>query len=59
MCLSSSKSCCRLSRERTEPFAEKYFSVRPIHEMLYGRGLLTTSNYLRVNLCHMHEEPER
>jgi hypothetical protein len=41
-----------------EPLAEKYFSLMPIHEMLRGRDLLTTSNYLRVNLCHMHEELE-
>jgi hypothetical protein len=39
-----------------EPLAEKYFDLMPIHEMLRGRDLLTTSNYLRVNLCHMHEE---
>jgi hypothetical protein len=41
-----------------EPLAEKYFNLMPIHEMLRGRDLLTTSNYLRVNLCHMHEELE-
>jgi hypothetical protein len=41
-----------------EPLAEKYFGLMPIHEMLRGRDLLTTSNYLRVNLCHMHEELE-
>ncbi len=41
-----------------EPFAEKYFDLMPIHEMLRGRDLLTTSNYLRVNLCLMHEELE-
>jgi hypothetical protein len=41
-----------------EPLAEKYFSLMPIHEMLRGRDLLTTTNYLRVNLCHMHEELE-
>jgi hypothetical protein len=41
-----------------EPLAEKYFNLMPIHEMLRGRDLLTTVNYLRVNLCHMHEELE-
>lgn len=41
-----------------EPLAEQYFNLMPIHEMLRGRDLLTTSNYLRVNLCHMHEELE-
>jgi hypothetical protein len=41
-----------------EPFAEMYFELMPIHEMLRGRDLLTASNYLRVNLCHMHEELE-
>ena len=42
----------------SEPLAEKYFNLMPIHEMLRGRDLLTTANYLRVNLCHMHEELE-
>lgn len=42
-----------------EPLAKRYFSLMPIHEKLRGRDLLTTSNYLRVNLCHMHEELER
>jgi hypothetical protein len=42
-----------------EPLAEKYFALMPIHEKLRGRDFFTTSNYLRVNLCHMHEELER
>ena len=42
----------------SEPLAEKFFNLMPIHEMLRGRDLLTTSNYLRVNLIHMHEELE-
>jgi hypothetical protein len=41
-----------------EPLAEKYFALMPIHEKLRGRDLATTTNYLRVNLCHMHEELE-
>jgi len=41
-----------------EPLAEKYFALMPIHEKLRGRDFFTTSNYLRVNLCHMHEELE-
>ena len=41
-----------------EPLAEKYFALMPIHEKLRGRDFFTTTNYLRVNLCHMHEELE-
>jgi hypothetical protein len=41
-----------------EQLAQRYFDLMPIHEKLRGRDLLTTSNYLRVNLCHMHEELE-
>jgi hypothetical protein len=41
------------------PLAEKYFALMPIHEKLRGRDFFTTSNYLRVNLCHMHEELEQ
>jgi len=37
-----------------EPLAEKYFALMPIHEKLRGRDFFTTTNYLRVNLCHMH-----
>jgi hypothetical protein len=42
-----------------EPLAEKYFALMPIHEKLRGRDFFTTANYLRVNLCHMHEELEQ
>jgi hypothetical protein len=42
-----------------ETLAQRYFDLMPIHEKLRGRDLLTTSNYLRVNLCHMHEELEK
>jgi hypothetical protein len=38
--------------------AEQYFALMPIHEKLRGRDFQTTANYLRVNLCHMHEELE-
>ena len=41
-----------------EALAEKYFALMPIHEKLRGRDFQTTVNYLRVNLCHMHEELE-
>jgi hypothetical protein len=41
-----------------EPLAQTYFDLMPIHEKLRGRDFLTTVNYLRVNLCHMHEELE-
>jgi hypothetical protein len=41
-----------------EPLAQAYFDLMPIHEKLRGRDLLTMVNYLRVNLCHMHEEFE-
>ena len=41
-----------------EPLVDRYFNLMPIHEMLRGRDLLTTSNYLRVSLLHMHAELE-
>ena len=41
-----------------QPLAQKYFDLMPIHEKLRGRDFFTTANYLRVNLCHMHEELE-
>jgi hypothetical protein len=40
----------------SEPFAQVYFDLMPIHEKLRGRDLLTTRNYLRVTLCNIHEE---
>lgn len=42
-----------------DPLAEAYFALMPIHEKLRGRDFPTTRNYLRVNLCHIHEELEQ
>ena len=39
-----------------DPLAEAYFALMPIHEKLRGRDFVTTHNYLRVNLCNIHEE---
>jgi len=41
-----------------EPVAEAYFALMPIHEKLRGRDFPTTRNYLRVNLCNIHDELE-
>ena len=42
-----------------DPLAEAYFALMPIHEKLRGRDFPTTRNYLRVNLCNIHEELEQ
>ena len=42
-----------------DPLAEAYFALMPIHEKLRGRDFVTTHNYLRVNLCNIHEELEQ
>jgi hypothetical protein len=39
-----------------EPFAQAYFDTMPIHEKLRGRDFPTTSNYLKVTLCNVHDE---
>jgi hypothetical protein len=38
------------------PFAKAYFETMPIHEKLRGPDFPTLRNYLRVTLCHMHDE---
>jgi hypothetical protein len=40
----------------SEPFAEIYFDMMPIHESLRGRDFPTVRNYLRVTLCNIHDE---
>ena len=40
----------------TDPLAESYFAMMPIHEKLRGRDFQTTRNYLRVCLCNIHDE---
>jgi hypothetical protein len=40
----------------SEPWAETYFSLMPIHEKLRGRDFPTVRNYLRVTLCNIHDE---
>ena len=42
-----------------EPFYKTYFDLMPIHKNLRSRDLLTTHSYLRLTLCHIHEELTR
>ena len=39
-----------------EPLAQTYFDLMPIHEKLRGRDFPTTRNYLRAQLCNIHDE---
>jgi hypothetical protein len=39
-----------------EPFAEAYFSLFPIHKKLRASEFPTIRNYLRVNLCNIHDD---
>jgi hypothetical protein len=39
-----------------EQWAESYFELMPIHEKLRGRDFPTTRNYLRAQLCNIHQE---
>jgi len=39
-----------------EQWAQTYFDLMPIHEKLRGRDFPTTRNYLRVQLCNIHDE---
>jgi hypothetical protein len=39
-----------------EQWAQAYFDLMPIHEKLRGRDFATTRNYLRAQLCNIHEE---
>ena len=43
----------------SEPWAEAYFNMMPIHEKLRGRDFPTIHNYLKVVLCNVHEELTR
>jgi hypothetical protein len=36
--------------------AETYWSYMPIHEKLRTKDLPTTTNYLRVSICNIHED---
>jgi hypothetical protein len=42
--------------EVPEQYAALYFDLMPIHEKLRGRDLETTTNYLKVALCNIHDE---
>jgi hypothetical protein len=42
-----------------DPLAEAYFALMPIHEKMRTRDFPTTRNYLRVNLCNIHDELEQ
>ena len=39
-----------------EQWAQDYFDLMPIHENLRGRDFPTTRNYLRAQLCNIHDE---
>jgi hypothetical protein len=39
-----------------EQWVQTYFDLMPIHEKLRGRDFPTTRNYLRVQLCNIHDE---
>jgi hypothetical protein len=39
-----------------EQWAQRYFDLMPIHEKLRGRDFPTTRNYLRAQLCNIHQE---
>jgi len=39
-----------------EQWAQSYFDLMPIHEKLRGRDFPTTRNYLRAQLCNIHQE---
>jgi hypothetical protein len=39
-----------------EQWAQAYFDLMPIHEKLRGRDFATTRNYLRAQICNIHDE---
>ena len=39
-----------------EQWIQSYFDLMPIHEKLRGRDFPTTRNYLRAQLCNIHQE---
>ena len=39
-----------------EQWVQSYFDLMPIHEKLRGRDFPTTRNYLRAQLCNIHQE---
>lgn len=39
-----------------EQWVQTYFDLMPIHEKLRGRDFPTTRNYLRAQICNIHDE---
>jgi hypothetical protein len=39
-----------------EQWLQTYFDLMPIHEKLRGRDFPTTRNYLRAQICNIHDE---
>ena len=39
-----------------EPFAKAYFGLMPIHKALRGNDFPTTTNYLKIAMCNIHDE---
>lgn len=46
----------KLAKDIPEPYAERYFSLMPIHERLRGEDAPTLRSYLRITLCNIHAE---
>jgi len=44
------------AKDVSEPFAQEYFDLLPIHESLRQRDFPTTRNYLRITMCNVHDE---
>jgi hypothetical protein len=40
----------------SEPYADSYFSLMPIHEKLRGQDAPTLRSYLRVTMCNISDE---
>lgn len=46
----------KMVKDIPDPYAERYFSLMPIHERLRGEDFPTVRNYLKVTLCNIHDE---
>ena len=49
----------KLVKDIPEPFAEKYFNYMPIHGRLRAPDFPAIRNYLKVQLCNIHDELTR
>jgi hypothetical protein len=46
----------KLVKDIPEPYAQRYFSLMPIHERLRGEDFPTLHSYLKITLCNIHDE---